>query len=312
MHLTEIPLLIFTILGQMSVGAFLALGVVNVVGRTRWPVAAIERISDIAVYAVGVTLILGFAGSFLHLGNPMNAMNAMNHLTSSGMSREILAGVLFAVVGGVYALCQYFRWLTPFVRQVLAAITAILGIVLVAAMASLYLLPTVPAWNTWETPASFFATTGLLGCMAVATALIVRLRVRRSKDDEMGDELTGMVISTLTWLLIAAMVMLAFIVLITVAQLASLNAESSRAAQTSLAVMTEYAGLWVLLRIGLSLIGIALLGYALYRLRSTRGQAKGTAWGWMLQFVIVAFICVFAGEVIGRELFYSAYARLGM
>lgn len=346
MHITELPLLIFTILGQMSAGAFIVLGAIRLLARTRWGAERVERLSDVCLYAIGPTLVLGFAGSFLHLGNPMNAANALNHLESSGMSREILTGVLFAAVGAVYALCQYKRWGSPLVRHVLASITAVLGIVLVWMMASLYLLRTVPAWNTWITPASFFTTTLLLGSMAVAVALTARvrypnLRIPGAKaPQKMGSTSTEsadssaaavvptddgndarLVVSVLTWVVGLAIVCLGITILLTMLHLADLSADPSPAASTSLGVMTDGGGLWLGVRALLTLAGTAILGVHLYRLRgnanesdgvSSEAATRGRALATTLTVVVIAFLLIFVGEVIGREMFYAAYARVGL
>ena len=330
MHAAELPLLIFTILGQMSVGAFVVLGAINVLGRPIWGSARIEELSDVALYAIGPTLVLGFAGSFLHLGNPINSANAMNHVLSSSMSREILAGVLFAAVGGVYAVCQLLRIGPATLRQALAVVTALLGVVLVWCMSALYLLPTVPVWNSWTTPVSFYATAGLLGTMAIATALVIRLRTplplprlgRRRSAPAAGGEDTPvdlhdgtsrtLLTQTLTWLLVAAMVMLAVIVVVSLAQLAGLAGHSEPAARQSLAILTEHGGLWLVLRIVLSVIGTGVLGMVMLRLRTAPEDRAARAWRILPTIVIVAFVLVLAGEVVGRLLFYSSYARIGM
>lgn len=329
MHVAELPLLIFTILGQMSVGAFVALGFLNVLGRARWGAARVQELSDVALFAIGPTLVLGFMGSFLHLGNPINATNAMNNLGSSGMSREILFGVLFAGAGAVYAVCQYLRILPPLAREALAAVTAVLGLILVWVMADLYMLETAPAWNLWTTPVSFYATTGLLGSMAVATALALRLRFpfrvprparfstsyeKESKGfGSLEDETTETaIVSALTWLLVGAMLMLAVVIIAAIAQVSILSTDDSRAAQESLAILTEHGGLWQVLRIGLSVAGTGLLGFAMFRLRLGKEVRGRGVWRILPLVVVAAFILVFAGEVIGRELFYSSYVRVGM
>ena len=50
---------------------------------------------------------------------------------------------------------------------------ALLGLALLVSMANAYRLRTVPAWDTWVTPVSFFATVLLLGGLAVGAMLAV-------------------------------------------------------------------------------------------------------------------------------------------
>lgn len=326
MHITELPLLIFTILGQMSAGAFIVLGAVRIFARATAGSERVERLSDVSLYAIGPTLALGFAGSFLHLGNPINAANALNHLSSSGMSREILAGVLFAAFGGIYALFQYRRWGTPLVRHVLASITALLGVVLVWMMASLYLLPTVPAWNTWITPASFFTTALLLGSMAVTVALTAQvcfpnLRVPSMRAEPINAERDGaidtpargaadhaLVKRVITWVVCLAIMCLGATIVLSLLHISMLSTHPSDAASRSLAVATDAHGMWLAARALLTLIGTAVLGIHLYRIRGDRANVTRTT----LVYVVVAFLLIFTGEVIGREMFYAEFARIGL
>lgn len=321
MHFAEIPLLIFTILGQLSVGVFLVLGAIDLIGSAKWGAKRVELVSDPALYAIGPTLALGFAGSFLHLGNPLNAMNAMNHLGSSWMSREILVGVLFGAAGAVYAIAQLFHLLTPLLRQILAVLTAIIGVVLVFVMAQLYQLPTVPVWNHWTTTAQFFGTTVLLGAMAVAVALAWPLTkpVRHLARDRRSAEARAaysrdldaarheMVLPILRWLAVVAIVALGFIMIVNLAWIGHLVADGSVSAQQSLGVITERGGIWLIAHLGLALLGTGIMGFFLFRLvRAEHGMPKGLVW-----VLALAFTLVFVGEIIGRLLFYSAYVRTG-
>ena len=47
-----------------------------------------------------VAALLGLAASFLHLGNPRNAVRALGNLGSSWLSREILLAALFTARHG--------------------------------------------------------------------------------------------------------------------------------------------------------------------------------------------------------------------
>jgi len=119
--LHELPLVIFTIIAQMSVGSFVVLGLIHLFGA-RAGRGAIDKVSDPALYAIGPILVLGLLASMTHLGTPIRAINALRHLDSSWLSREILFGLLFAAVGGAFAFSQWFKWLTPRLRQVLAGL----------------------------------------------------------------------------------------------------------------------------------------------------------------------------------------------
>jgi len=162
MNVHELPMIIFTILAQMSVGAFVVLGTIQVVARVRGRVSGeqLDRLTDPALYAIGVTLVLGLIASIAHMGNLGNVVNVVRNVGSSWLSREIVLGMAFAGFGFVFAAMQWFKWGSAGLRQVVAAITAAVGLALVFAMSMIYTtLEAVPAWNSWITPVQFFTTT---------------------------------------------------------------------------------------------------------------------------------------------------------
>ncbi len=172
MQVNEWALVAFTILSQMSVGTFLVLGVVYFFARRKWGVEAADKLSDRALLAIGPVIILAFIASLFHLGNPFNAYRAVSNLGASWLSREILSGVLFAITGGLFALMQWRKIGSNTLRTIIAVIAALIGLFFVYAMSNVYMMRTVPTWNTWYTPASFFTTTFLLGAMAVSAAYV--------------------------------------------------------------------------------------------------------------------------------------------
>ena len=62
MNTHELPMILFTVLSQMSVGAFVALGVVQILAMGRYPRSVIDRLADPALLAIGPTLVLGLMG----------------------------------------------------------------------------------------------------------------------------------------------------------------------------------------------------------------------------------------------------------
>ena len=59
MNLHELPMIFFTVMAQMSVGAFLVLGVIQTFGSLRHDSKTIDRVADPALAAIGPTLVLG-------------------------------------------------------------------------------------------------------------------------------------------------------------------------------------------------------------------------------------------------------------
>ena len=102
--LREFALVAFTILGQMSVGAFLVLGVVNFFVARKAGHEEADRMSDRALIAIIITLGLGMLASLFHLGSPLSAPRAVTNFATSWLSREILVGVIFAVLGVIFTI----------------------------------------------------------------------------------------------------------------------------------------------------------------------------------------------------------------
>lgn len=144
----ELPLIIFTLCGQMAAGmAFFAL--------------FDGPLKPFALTLIAVLIGLGGLASLLHLGTSLNAWRALNHLKKSWLSREILLFGLFGV-GWLLALAAPGMGKAPM---------ALAGLGLVYAMAQVYRIKAVPAWNTWRTNAAFFLSAGVLGLTGAALGL---------------------------------------------------------------------------------------------------------------------------------------------
>jgi anaerobic dimethyl sulfoxide reductase subunit C (anchor subunit) len=313
--LRELPLVVFTIIAQMSVGSFVVLGLIHLfTGRAdragNGTTDVIDKVSDPALYAIGPILALGLLASMMHLGTPIRAINALGHLQSSWLSREILFGLLFAVVGGAFALSQWFKWLTPRWRQALAGLAALVGLALIWSMTMVYLLPTVPAWDSWATPVRFFATTVLLGSLAVGAALVVTADVRRRRGAAADEAADAVIMSSLRGIAIGSIAMLGVEFVVLPLYLGRLATEGSVAGNASADTLVSTYGGYAIAQLVLVFLGVALLGVFLSRLAKRFSTAVQLQ---MLAFApVAAFVLVFAGEIIGRMLFYASYARVGL
>lgn len=159
-------LVFFTSLAQWSVGIILWLS---------WPV--IYNQGPDPVFHTGlslknpVLLALLFISSatlssFLHLGKPANAPRALNNLASSWLSREILAI-------GVFTVSLFFTFLLSWKTgnaqylKLLMVLSSFSGMTLLWTMSRIYVMPTIPAWNSWHTPVSFVLTALSLGVVTL-------------------------------------------------------------------------------------------------------------------------------------------------
>ena len=146
------PLVIMTVLTQLSVGAFVTISLLQVWGsKTRLHIAAL-----ISFLVAGLAL----NASTLHLGRPIHAYRALRMWKRSWLSREVLMFGSFSGAAFAYAAQVWFNLPGGLT---LGAITSLLGIAGVTASARIYVVPARPAWNTKYTLADFFLTGAVLG-----------------------------------------------------------------------------------------------------------------------------------------------------
>jgi anaerobic dimethyl sulfoxide reductase subunit C len=315
MNTNELPMIIFTVLGQLSVGAFVVLGIVQVFASRRHGKDAVDKVTDPALYAIGPALVLGLAASTFHMHDPSNALNVVRHLGSSWLSAEIVCGLGFAALGFLFAAAQWNKWGGTRVRQGLAALTALVGLALVYSMSMIYYsLPTVLAWHTWATPAQFFTTTFLLGALAVGAAFTGTVMWRRhaatssgsqvASDSQVADPPAGELLSTaLKGIGASAVMLLGAEFLIIPLHISNLSAAGGVAAQSA----AVFSGAWFISRLVLVFLGAGLLAVLLFRYATERANPRTLA-----VLAGTAFALVLVGELIGRSLFYESMIRIGM
>ncbi len=309
MHVSEWPLVLFTILAQMAVGSFVTLGVVQLLARRHTDVKTVDKLTDPTLYAIGPVMVLSIAVAFFHLGNPINALHTIAGIGHSWLARELFFGAGFAILGAAFALCQWRKWLTPMLRQVLAAVTAVVGLALVFCMSEVYAsLPTVPAWHSPATPISFFATAFLLGALAVGAAFVIAAAFQRRKatDGESNATVDTLTRGTLRGIGVASIVLLAVEFVVIPVYVLSLSQDGSAAAQSSLAALMVGGGAWFAVRLVLVALGAGVLGFFLYRTAAKGGDRI------LAITASSAFVLVLLAEALGRVLFYDSMFHVGI
>ncbi len=148
------PLVIMTVLTQLSVGAFAAIWRNQIAG------AGGNRAAALIALAIALCAL---SASTLHLGRPIHAARALKMWRRSWLSREVLLFTLFAGAATIYSFCI---WNGLRYAVIAGAVTALCGLAGVGASARLYLAPGRPAWNSPLTIFEFLATTMLLGASA--------------------------------------------------------------------------------------------------------------------------------------------------
>jgi anaerobic dimethyl sulfoxide reductase subunit C (anchor subunit) len=302
----EWALIAYTILTQMSVGAFVILGVVHTLALRKSNEKEASALSDRALLAIGPVIVLGVLVSLLHLGNPMNAYRAISNVDSSWLSREILATVLFTGLGAVFAFLQWRKIGTFQMRRILAVVAALAGLVLVFCMSQVYLLDFEPAWNTAATPITFFVTTFLLGGLAMGAAFVANYSYLKSKPNLSDLPIQADLLRTsLQWIAVAAMILVGIELVVMPLYVAHLSNGNALAVESASKLTGEYGTIFAL-RLALGVIGAVLFSLFLYMTATLKKDRQ------MVNFAYGAFAVVLIAEVMGRFLFYAIHLRMGI
>jgi len=306
MNTQEWALIIFTILSQMAVGAFLVLGVIHTYARRKAGDEAADRLSDRALLAIGPVLILAMIASLFHLGSPLVAPRAVINLGSSWLSREVFFGVLFVIVGGLFALLQWRKIGSFGLRTVVAWIAALIGLVFISSMTMVYMIPTQPAWNTWLTPVAFFSTTALLGLFTIGASFVFNYNYLKERDPECAEEQCALMHSSLRGIAIASILFLGVQLVTIPIYLVSLANMGPAAVETARMLTEDYVIL-LALQLSLLFLGAGVFALFLYRYASSTGRERIIG-----RLAYGAFLFVLVGAVIGRYLFYASHVKIGV
>ncbi|MDR9828541.1 DmsC/YnfH family molybdoenzyme membrane anchor subunit [Vibrio sp. FNV 38] len=274
----EWPLIFFTVFAQTAVGAFIVVGLLNLVvdlkGETK---AKLNR----NLFFVWALMALGFMASTAHLGSPLRALNALNQVGESWLSREILFGSMFFGLGGLYWLAELLNKGSASLRKAMMISTMVMGVVFMYAMTNVYLINTVPTWDTPFTSINFALTLILCGVM-LAQVLAAGAGFKCPKFN--GYAVAGCVLA------------LVAIVMATTGMVGDLNTIQS--AIVSANELVPDMALIQNTRFILIFVGVAVW------LLSIRKQA--------LPLAVTGFGLVMAAELIGRSVFFGLHMTSGM
>ena len=226
--------------------------------------------------------------SFLHLGNPANAPNALNNLAGSWLSREILALNIY-----ILGLCvvQLQGWITGNTEHMAYILTplCVIGFGLLWMMIRVYVIATIPAWNTWYTPLSFVLTTICLGLM---TLLVFHFTGAPGINEQ-----------NTKFLLLILM-----LILFTETATGFLHQSCLEKLDTGINGLLFDRGVFYktfLVRMGLLTIAFLLVFIVVLGSDLLPEDSYST---WLYPLLVL----VIAQELLGRQLFYSTYFRTGV
>jgi len=164
----ELPLVFMTVLTQVSLGAFLALFLGQVLFSFGFNLP--EPTLAMAIMAF-IPSAIGLPLSALHLGRPILAMTAMKNWKTSWLSREAIALGAYTGLASVVA-GMYFLEIKGFFLLFVMAITLAMGVFGIYAQSMIYRVRARPAWNRKSTTKRFFGS-GYVGFILIALLLLL-------------------------------------------------------------------------------------------------------------------------------------------
>ena len=194
----ENPLVLFTLLTQMAIGAF----TLAFIASFFVPSFAIFKASAIYVPFIALccgAISFGLFMSTIHLGKPLRFYRGFNNLRWSPVSREGFGVAMFMAFAGMHMLLSLPRntWVqshSPFDLKVIvnsglfnglsttiAVLAIISGLVGLYYMVKCYLIPARPFWNHWQTASSFFGNAISLGALCLTLVAVVTFAVVRDE-----------------------------------------------------------------------------------------------------------------------------------
>jgi len=152
----ELSLVLFTVLSQVSVG-LAVMAALRQWAASEGPAPPNVRIEWIVV---GVVLLIGLVASLFHLGHPEGSPRSILHLSTSWLSREIIAFLIYGilVILGLVAL-----WKETSRRAAILKFAALVGLIALAVSGMVYSPPSFPALNNGVPVLFYLLTAFILG-----------------------------------------------------------------------------------------------------------------------------------------------------
>jgi len=174
----ENPLVIFTLISQAVVGAFILLFVGPLIGIETLTAEANPIAWPMFLFTLIGIQTIALVLSTMHLGKPHRFYRAFNNLRYSPVSREVAGIAVFYNFIGAYTLLtglpQMFFWLPENLLQLFVSITGwgatISGLAAIYFMHKIYRIPARPFWDHWQVFSSFFGSVLSLGPLLLMLA----------------------------------------------------------------------------------------------------------------------------------------------
>jgi DMSO reductase anchor subunit len=289
MNNNEWPLVFFTLLSQTSVGLVISMILLPILSRNSGFLGGIQLRQSL-ILAGMILAALALLFSFLHLAKPFHAVHAFSNLSGSWLSREILFASLYLVLLAVCFSSLKFGIPAPALSRLMMITCGSAGLLLIWSMARIYMIPTIPTWNSPSTPIAFFSSAFLLG-MPLLLALLTW---------KFSDVLHH---PSSASLLKAAFLVLAFFTVLKMLNMLFVQPDFSAVAG-SFPPPALPLGLKVF-HLFFSLAGFLVFWLWFFRQLNTPEMARSFS-------LYLSFLLFCTGEILGRYLFYLSYHRVGV
>ncbi len=285
------PLVFFTLLSQLSVG-IVAGGLVLLTTFRSAETGSLAALYRIILLLALITMGVALALSFLHLSRPWNAILSLSNVHASFLSREILLASLYFFMLGTAFITLYFIGATSVLSmKTILGIILLVGLLLIWAMAKVYMISTVPIWSHPSTLLRFLLSALLLGTAAIWPLLTIK--TGSGFEDTQSTQMRCIYFTLVNF----------FILISTLVEI-----WSTRSAGEMVGPMVSHSRLISMLfivRIGLLAAVLAGLYWFIFRAAKHQTHLQDIpAYG--------LFILLLISEIIGRYNFYASYQRVGV
>lgn len=158
----ELPLFIFTLAMQTAIGGVIGLTLYHYLMNKTINGQELFKYQKRTLITLAGLSVVGLAASFLHLGYPLNAINAIMNIAHSWMSREILCTALFI---GVLLIVVFLAIKQGKVNLKLLMAVSVIGLITLFSMAALYNVTIFEQWQNANTYIGFYGSAAILGIM---------------------------------------------------------------------------------------------------------------------------------------------------
>jgi len=277
---SEWTLIFFTLIVQTCVGAFFFQEIMLAQNTQNNP--ALQKLKYRNLLALLALMIVAVLLSFFHLGKPGNAIHSLNNLWGSWLSREILMLSAFTVLLALTAFIFRRNPGKSILLRFISILAIIAGWILIYSMAMIYMIKTIPVWNSVTTIFEFISCSLILGGM-----LLVSLSGHMMQENYLFKRI-NILFLIITFLLVADI-------------------------SNSVYLFLQYRELEILqdllpgLGIIKTILQITALVVLLFQIRSLRQKKK------LVQiWIIMVFVAILLSEIVGRYAFYASYFSPGV